>query len=112
MRNVCSAPALAQGPTRRHAVAYMIPRFLRRDISRVRDGSQVIWKLCRRKNREEDQRLLMRVVGCVDDAGRDVGHLTRAQDPVLAVDPLLGAPVDDVDDLLAMRVKMKWVTVA
>ena len=46
----------------------------------------------------------MRIVGCVDGAGRNVRDLARSEDAIVLADPLLGTTVDHVDDFLAVRV--------
>ena len=49
---------------------------------------------------------------CRARRGRDVGDVTRAERPRLAVDPLLGAARDDVDDLFHRRVAVERVALA
>ena len=65
----------------------------------------------RREDGEEDEGLVVRIVRRVNGARWDVGHFPCFQDAALLADPLLGATVDDVDDLFPVRVVMEGVAV-
>lgn len=69
-------------------------------------------KFCRGEDGEEDEGLVMGVVGAVDGSGGDVGHFTGGEDAFFFADPLFGAAVEDVDDFLAMGVVVERVAVA
>ena len=66
----------------------------------------------RRQDGEEHEVAVAGVVGPVHHVGGDVGDVTRAEEPRVAVDPLLGAAGDDVDDLFHRGVTVERVPLA
>ena len=72
--------------------------------------SRTIPRLRRRQDREKRHRLLRRVEDRVHHFLRDERAFARFQTLLLPVDPLLGHPVDYVNDLFARRVVVEAVT--
>lgn len=81
------------------------------DVGGVGGGGEVGGQFCRGEQGEEDEGLVVRVVGAVDRAGRNVGDFARAEDAVVGADPLFGATGDHVDDLLPVRMQVERVAV-
>jgi len=79
-------------------------------IERVGIRGQRRVEFRRGKDGEKHQRFRVRIERAMHDPRRDVRDFAGVEDAELITDPLLGPAVDHVNDLLAMRMVVKRVT--